>query len=113
MVGTDKHCGAGSNSIAIDPYGRVLPCVQWRAPVGNVHEQRITEIWAGSHMLGEVRETTRAVRRKLKSFGDAGLVSNFCPGAAHTYSGDPLAIYPPAARRMAASGRARVQLTVL
>jgi MoaA/NifB/PqqE/SkfB family radical SAM enzyme len=113
MVGTDKHCGAGSNSIAVDPYGRVLPCVQWRVPVGNLHEQRVAEFWTRSCMLDEVRETTRAVRRKVESFGDAGLVSNFCPGAAHTYSGDPLAIYPPAAERMAASGRARVRLPVV
>jgi pyrroloquinoline quinone biosynthesis protein E len=111
--GTDKHCGAGSNSIAVDPYGRVLPCVQWRVPVGNLHEQRVTEIWAASGALDEIRETTKAARRKLEGFGDAGLVSNFCPGAAHTYSGDPLAIYPPAEQRMAASGRARVRLTVV
>jgi MoaA/NifB/PqqE/SkfB family radical SAM enzyme len=113
MVGTDKHCGAGSNSIAVDPYGRILPCVQWRVPVGNLHERRLTEIWAGSGTLGEVRETTKAVRRKIESLGAVGMASNFCPGAAHTYSGDPLAIYPPAAHRMAASGRARVRLAVL
>jgi MoaA/NifB/PqqE/SkfB family radical SAM enzyme len=113
VAGTDKHCGAGSNNIAIDPYGAVLPCVQWRVSVGNLHEQRVTDIWAKSGMLGEVRETTRVARRKLEGFGDAGLMSNFCPGAAHTYSGDPLAIYPPAEQRMAASGRARVRLTVL
>jgi len=113
MTGTDKHCGAGSNNIAVDPYGRVLPCVQWRVPVGNLHDQRISEIWAGSSALEEVRETTKAARRKLEGFGDAGLVSNFCPGAAHTYSGDPLAIYPPAEQRMAESGRARVRLAVL
>jgi MoaA/NifB/PqqE/SkfB family radical SAM enzyme len=113
VAGTDKHCGAGSNNIAIDPYGRVLPCVQWRVPVGNLHEQRITDIWAASGALEEIRETTKAVRRSLEGFGDAGLVSNFCPGAAHTYSGNPLAVYPPAEQRMAESGRARVRLTVL
>jgi len=113
MASTDKHCGAGSNNIAVDPYGSVLPCVQWRVPVGNLHEQRVTEIWAASGALEGIRETTKAARRKLEGFGDAGLVSNFCPGAAHTYSGDPLAIYPPAEQRMAASGRARVRLTVV
>jgi MoaA/NifB/PqqE/SkfB family radical SAM enzyme len=113
MTGTDKHCGAGSNSIAVDPYGRVLPCVQWRVPIGNLHEQRVTDIWAKSGMLQEIRQTTKAVRRKLEGLGEAGLVSNFCPGAAHTYSGDPLAIYPPAEQRMAASGRTRVRLTVV
>ena len=97
----------------IDPYGAVLPCVQWRVPAGNLHEARVTEIWASSGMLREVRETTRAARRKLEGLGDAGLVANFCPGAAHTYSGDPLAMYPPAEQRMAAAGRARVRLTVL
>lgn len=113
MTGTDKHCGAGSNTIAIDPYGRVLPCVQWRVPVGNLHERRISEIWSDSGELGTIRETTQAVRRELAAHGDAGLVANFCPGAAHTYSGDPLGMYPPVEQRMAASGRARVRLTVL
>jgi MoaA/NifB/PqqE/SkfB family radical SAM enzyme len=113
MTGTDKHCGAGSNNIAIDPYGRILPCVQWRVPVGNLHQQRVTDIWAASEVLQGVRETTKAVRRKLEGLGEAGLVSNFCPGAAHTYAGDPFTLYPPAEQRMAASGRARVRLTVL
>ena len=113
MAGTDKHCGAGSNNISIDPYGSVLPCVQWRVPIGNLHEQRVTDIWAGSVALQEIRETTKAVRRKLEGLGDAGSVANFCPGAAHTYSGDPLSIYPPAQQRMAESGRARVRLTVV
>ena len=111
--GTDKHCGAASNSFAVDPYGRVLPCVQWRVSVGNLHEQRITEIWAASSGIEEIRETTKTVRRRLESLGDAGLHSSFCPGAAHTYTGDPFAIYPPVERRMAVSGRARVRLTVL
>jgi MoaA/NifB/PqqE/SkfB family radical SAM enzyme len=110
---TDKHCGAGSNNLTVDPYGRVLPCVQWRVPVGNLHEQRVTEIWTGSETLQDVRDTTKAARRKLEALGDAGLLSNFCPGAAHIHSGDPLAIYPAAEQRMAAAGRARVRLTVL
>ena len=113
MAGTDKHCGAGSNTVAVDPYGRVLPCVQWRVPVGDLHQQRITEIWAASTTLEDVRQTTKAVRRRLVAHGDAGLVANFCPGAAHGYAGDPFALYPPVERRMNRSGRARVRLAVL
>jgi MoaA/NifB/PqqE/SkfB family radical SAM enzyme len=113
MEGTDKHCGAGSNSVAVDPYGRVLPCVQWRVPVGNLHQQRFTEIWRQSTALSGVRETTKEVRRELARMGDAEHLSRFCPGAAHTYHGDPLAMYPPAEKRMEESGRARVRLTVL
>jgi MoaA/NifB/PqqE/SkfB family radical SAM enzyme len=110
---SDKHCGAGSNNIAIDPYGAVLPCVQWRVPVGNLHERRITEIWADSAGLEEVRETTKSARRMLEGIGDAAVTSTFCPGAAQVYSGDPLALYPPAEQKFAASARARVRLTVL
>ena len=48
MNGTDKHCGAGSNTIAIDPFGAVLPCVQWRVAAGNLHE-------AGSPKFGRTQ----------------------------------------------------------
>ncbi len=112
MNGTDKHCGAGSNNLTVDPYGNVLPCVQWRIPVGNLHERRVTEIWTESTALHEVRQTTKAAQRMLDAFGDAGLIANFCPGAAHTYSGDPLAMYPAAQQRIE-SGRTRVRLPVL
>ena len=110
---TEKHCGAGSNNIAIDPYGSVLPCVQWRVPVGNLHEQRVTEIWAQSGKLQKVRETTKAARRMIEGLGGAGVMSNFCPGAAQVHAGDPLALYPAVEQRIAASARARVRLTVL
>ena len=108
-----KHCGAGSNTIAVDPYGRVLPCVQWRAPIGNLHEARISDIWHASPNLREVRETTKAVRRKLDELGDAGRSAAFCPGAAHAYAGDPFSIYPPVERRLRASGRTQVRLPLL
>ena len=42
--------------IAIDPYGNVYPCVQWRRPVGNLHRQRIGEIW---QRLGRARRGAR------------------------------------------------------
>lgn len=110
---TDKHCGAGSSTLAVDPYGRVYPCVQWRVSVGDLHEQRLEEIWLGSEVLGEVRETSKAVGRRLAELGTADEMSGFCPGAAHVYSGDPLSLYPTAKSRMSGSGRARIRLTVL
>ncbi len=61
----------------------------------------------------EIRETTKAARRMIEGLGDAAAMSNFCPGAAHVHSGDPLALYPAAEQRIAASARARVRLTVL
>ena len=113
MRGTQKHCGAGSNAIAVDPYGNVLPCVQWRVPVGNLHDAGIGDIWRESVGLRRVRKTTEEVHRRLEAHGDAGQAARFCPGAAHTHHGDPLAMYPAAAERMDAAGRTRVRLAVV
>lgn len=96
----DKHCGAGSAGIAVDPYGNVYPCVQWRRAVGNLHEQRIGEIWTGSAALAEIRETTTAAKGMVEGYGSAGPFLNFCPGNADAHGGDPLAVYPSALRRM-------------
>lgn len=96
----EKHCGAGSSGIAVDPYGNVYPCVQWRRPVGNLHEQSIRQIWAGSSGLAEVRSLTVAAKRMVDGFGPAGQLLNFCPGNAAAWSGDALQIYPAASRRM-------------
>lgn len=94
-----KHCGAGSSGIAVDPYGNVYPCVQWRRPVGNLHRESIREIWHGSADLAEVRETTVEVKERLRALGPGSHLLNFCPGSAATQAGSPLAIYSAAAQR--------------
>lgn len=110
--GTQKHCGAGSNNLAVDPFGSVLPCVQWRVPIGNLHRQSLQEIWSTSAILGDVRQTTIDARTMLDQLGEPGLSANFCPGAAHTHHGDPLALYPAALGRIE-TARARLRLPVL
>ncbi|MCA9603870.1 MAG: radical SAM protein [Myxococcales bacterium] len=59
--GVEKHCGAGASTVSIDPFGNVLPCVQWRRPVGNVRMRRVSEIWGGSPEIDDVRRITRTV----------------------------------------------------
>lgn len=103
-AGSDKHCAAGAAHITVDPVGGVLPCVQWRVTVGNVR-QGLRAIFDQSEALAEVRETTRAVKRMVDAHGDAGQMMNFCPGAAHVYSGDPLALYAPAIERLTVAKR--------
>jgi MoaA/NifB/PqqE/SkfB family radical SAM enzyme len=98
-IATEKHCGAGSAGIAVDPYGNVYPCVQWRRPVGNLHQQSIGEIWTGSAGLREVRELTARAKGVVEGYGAAGPLLNFCPGSAATRTGDPLQVYPDAVRR--------------
>ena len=47
-VAGSKHCGAGSATVTVDPFGNVYPCVQWRRRVGNLHEQSIQTTWRQS-----------------------------------------------------------------
>ncbi|HEY0556275.1 MAG TPA: radical SAM/SPASM domain-containing protein [Thermoanaerobaculia bacterium] len=95
----DKHCGAGSAGLAIDPYGNVYPCVQWRRPVGNLHRQGIREIWQGSAGLAEVRDLTVRVKEGLDARGEGSHLLNFCPGSAAAHGGSPLRLYPAAVQR--------------
>ena len=85
-VDSAKHCGAGSSGIAVDPFGNVYPCVQWRRPVGNLHERSITEIWAGNEKLEQVRRLSEEVKRSLPR-GGSGM---FCPGTAEGLTGSPI-----------------------
>jgi MoaA/NifB/PqqE/SkfB family radical SAM enzyme len=99
-VPAEKHCGAGSSGIAVDPYGNVYPCVQWRRPVGNLHAGSIRDIWAHSSGLAEVRVLTAEAKKVVDSYGASGPLLGFCPGNAATLSGDPLQVYPAARNRM-------------
>lgn len=98
-VPLEKHCGAGSAGIAVDPYGNVYPCVQWRRPVGNLHRQSIRDIWKDSAGLREVRQLTAHAKEVVDAHGDAGPLLNFCPGLAETHTGDPLRVYADSMRR--------------
>jgi MoaA/NifB/PqqE/SkfB family radical SAM enzyme len=87
----DKHCGAGSAGIAVDPYGNVYPCVQWRRPVANLHEQSIREIWGMNDALDEIRGTTVAVREMVAAHPNGKLL-NFCPGLAEMLTGSAITV---------------------
>lgn len=89
---TRKNCGAGSATLAIDPFGSVYPCVQWRRPVGNICHQTLTQIWSANARLDEIRAlsvTARGVRDSLPSLSRSG----FCMGLAEVYTGDPASPY--------------------
>ncbi len=98
----DKNCGAGSSGVTIDPYGNVLPCVQWRRPVGNLHETSIGEIWRQSMELRRVRQITAEAKKMVDAEGGDGHLMDFCPGLADVHSGDPLSVYDSAREQVAA-----------
>lgn len=84
----DKHCGAGSAGIAIDPYGNIYPCVQWRRAVANLHERSVAELWGHSRELDVVRGETVAARGVVAAHPNGALL-NFCPGLAEVLTGSP------------------------
>ncbi|MCP4657452.1 MAG: radical SAM protein, partial [bacterium] len=90
-----KSCGAGAATLAVDPFGNVFPCVQWRRPMGNVHRQSIREIWTESSALAEVRSINTAAGERIDQL-PLGRKLGFCVGLAEELTGDPLAIYPAA-----------------
>ena len=90
--GAEKHCGAGSSSITIDPFGNVYPCVQWRRRIGNIHEVSISSLWRGSEELAEIRRLAVEVRQAIGKEGVQGF--GFCPGSAEQETGSPTRLYP-------------------
>lgn len=85
-----KHCGAGSSGLAIDPYGNVYPCVQWRRSVASLHDVRIADIWSGGGFDEIRRETTDATG--IVAAHAQGRLLNFCPGLAEVLTGSATAV---------------------
>jgi MoaA/NifB/PqqE/SkfB family radical SAM enzyme len=96
-----RQCGAGSSGVAVDPFGNVYPCVQWRRPIGNLHEQSIHDIWhQESPELADIRQATVAVKNLVSSYGTKGNGMAYCAGLAETTTGEAVGVYPAAQRRM-------------
>ncbi len=91
---TRTYCGAGTSTIAIDPVGNVYPCVQWRKAIGNVHKQRMQQIWQDNAALINIRKTNEQAHSNVLEQGDKAAYGAFCPGMADLVSGDATAIYP-------------------
>jgi MoaA/NifB/PqqE/SkfB family radical SAM enzyme len=89
-----KNCGAGSSTIAIDPFGEVYPCVQWRRSLGNVRTSTIQEIWNHSSAVEEARRISQAAKTKIDGLGKAGRDTMHCMGLAEELTGDPLGTDP-------------------
>jgi MoaA/NifB/PqqE/SkfB family radical SAM enzyme len=88
-VKTTKHCGAGSAGIAIDPYGNVYPCVQWRRAAGNLHETSISAMWGTA--FDAFRQQTEEAAGVVAAH-PRGRLLNFCPGLAEVLTGSATTI---------------------
>jgi radical SAM protein with 4Fe4S-binding SPASM domain len=87
-----RTCGITLNSIAIDPYGNVFPCVQTRELAGNVREQSLKKIWEESVVWKELGNLTIS---ELPVCRECELVNLCvrCHGLAQVEDGD---LYGPA-----------------
>ena len=97
--GIHKNCGAGASGLAVDPFGSVYPCVQWRRPLGSLHEQSIKDIWTGSKDLDEIRRINSRAHEQINELGDEGFGVSHCMGLSEEKTGDPLALDPQAVRQ--------------
>jgi radical SAM protein with 4Fe4S-binding SPASM domain len=87
-----RTCGITLNSLAIDPYGNVFPCVQTRELAGNLREQSLKAIWEGSPVWRELGSLTIS---ELPVCRECELVNLCvrCHGLAQVEDGD---LYGPA-----------------
>jgi len=84
------NCGLGRTTVAVDPEGDVFPCLQWRrAPLGNVRDTRLREMWAGSAERLRAADVARAANDLLLQAGGALASFPFCPALALQHTGDP------------------------
>jgi MoaA/NifB/PqqE/SkfB family radical SAM enzyme len=103
------NCGLGRTTLAVDPEGNVFPCLQWRrAPLGNVRQTPLREMWAGSPERLSAASVARAANDRLVRAGGALASFPFCPALALQRTGDPL--QPDADHRAQAEAAARIRL---
>jgi MoaA/NifB/PqqE/SkfB family radical SAM enzyme len=90
-------CGTGRSGFALDPYGNIYPCVQWRRRVANILEiASLKEVWRGSTVLQEVRRVAEEIPRTTLKDSEVGDFTAFCAGVAWLQTGDPTKMYPQA-----------------
>ena len=100
-----KHCGSGSSSLTLDPYGDLYPCVQWRQSVGNLHRERVKDIWLNSHALTGIRQGNEKVKEYVDTLGPEGDAIGFCPAIAWQETGSPTRLYQSARMMLEARNR--------
>ena len=90
-------CGTGRSGFALDPYGNIYPCVQWRRKVANILEiPSLHGIWRASPVLQEVRRVAEEIPRTTLKTSQVGEFTAFCAGVAWLQTGDPAKMYPQA-----------------
>lgn len=102
------NCGVGRLTMAIDPEGRVYPCVRWRhESLGSVREDSLRDIWLRSPVRLDAARTAREASLLLRQQGGPASRHQYCPAIAARTTGDPLRPDRPFLERAAAADRCR------
>ncbi len=101
-------CQAGVTMCNVDPVGRVLPCMQWLQPAGDLKDQRFLTIWNESPVL---LAAAKAVGSEIPECRDCRYLAlcNRCPAAAFLETGDPHRPYPLACALAEVMDRVRIE----
>lgn len=88
-------CAIARTTLAVDPEGRVLPCLRWRhEPLGNVRETPLRELWEGSAVRQRATVVARQANERLIELGEPNRSFPYCPASARAETGDPLVPAP-------------------
>jgi mycofactocin biosynthetic radical S-adenosylmethionine protein MftC len=87
------NCGLGRSTLAIDPEGKVFPCIQWRSSsLGNVRETGLAELWRTSPVRRRAAEVASEANQRMLQEGGAVAGYPFCPAVAELRHHDPYAV---------------------
>ena len=87
---TEALCGAGANTVGINPYGDVYPCLAIRQSIGSLREHSLVELWNSASpdgILSKLREA-RYIDMSACCCCDIAAHCVRCPGVALAESGD-------------------------
>jgi len=80
-------CGAGCNSLSINPYGEVFPCLQLPVKLGSIRGSSLGAIWTGAPWLKKWRKVSVSDIKGCRSCADIDFCSR-CPGVSLLEAGD-------------------------
>lgn len=80
-------CGAGRNTVNINPYGDVFPCLQLGVKLGSIRRLPLAGIWNNSPWLRKWRKVTVSDIKACRGCARAAFCSR-CPGISLLETGD-------------------------
>jgi len=85
----DSVCNIGRISLDIDPCGNIMPCIQWKEPLGNVRKDDLIDLWRNSGELCRLMEVSKRSLLKMKEATEDHAYCFNCIGRSNLLYGDP------------------------